>query len=574
MANPKSRKSRNKAEGASNGVEKTSRATQKSSTPSKATQESTKKAGEKMASRSNRTKSKDDSGSGGRRGGSERRGGGGGGNGTLLPPSSSSPSGKKIIMMLILLLVGLFLVGYVLIWQWMLSRVYVGPGQMLVIKANTGKPNPNPSWYQVVPKGFKGIQEAPVGEGRHFYNPFLYKRTLHRKIIQIGPQEVGLVISRSGKPLPEGQFLADKGFKGVMRQPLTPGKWRLNPIAFQVKKRPAVNIRPGYVGVVMALDKDPKTGKKGILKDVLQPGLYYINPKAFRVEEVEIGFRHINLDNMKFKSLDSFNIELDVSVVWGLKPKNAPHIIKTLGNIREIVAKVIRPQVNTIVRLEGSRHQAREFIEGKTREAFQDRVTKRLKAICNEKKIEILISLVRNIEIPKEVRDPINQSKIAVEERKTKVEMKKTQKIRNKLASLKADVTKGIREVRAGTAKVIAEIKADGQRKVLRIKGEKEVKVAEIMRKVAEIEAQIDLVKGKAVADVIAMLKKAKSDEFFQFAKALGSGKTLANYIFTKKLSKNLKVMLRYAGPGTFWTDMSKGMMQQAANGKILQGKK
>ena len=110
---------------------------------------------------------------------------------------------------------------------------------------------------------------------------------------------------------------------------------------------------------------DPLTGIKGLQKDVLQPGLYYINPKAYKIDEVEVGFRHISLNNIRFKSLDSFNIELDVSVVWGLLPKNVPHIIQTLGNIREIISKVIRPQVNTIVRMEGSKHKAREFIEGK-----------------------------------------------------------------------------------------------------------------------------------------------------------------------------------------------------------------
>lgn len=494
------------------------------------------------------------------------------------PPKPTKKSGNPLVPMLLrygAIGVVVIAVGYLFVWQWVISRIYVGPGEMLVLTAKVGKTNADPGTYQVVERGTKGIQKDPIGEGRHFYNPFFYKRKLFPGIIEILPEEQGVVVSRSGKPIPENRILAEPGFKGVLRAPLTPGKWRLNPYAYKVEKVKAVRIRPGYVGCVIALDVDPETGKKGIMKKVLQPGLYYINPRAYRVEEVEIGYRNITLENIKFKSIDSFDIELDVSVVWGLKPKNVHHIIRTLGNINEITAKIIQPQVNTIVRLEGSKYRAREFIEGKTREAFQHQVTKRLKAVCKLKKIEILIGLVRNIEIPKEVRDPINQSKIAVEERMTKVEMRKTQVIKNKLEELKADVQKGIREVKAGTAKIVAEVGANGQRKVIKIKGETEVEVAVINRKTAEIQAQIELVRGKAKAQVIEMLKRAKADEFIQFAKALGSGKALARYTFTKNLPKNLKIMLRYAGPGTFWTDMNNNAaFRNAANAKILSNSK
>lgn len=483
------------------------------------------------------------------------------------------PNAKRWLFSLFVVVGIGFVVGYLFVWKWVLSRVYVGPGEMLVLTSNVGKPNPNPEWYQVVPTGFKGIWADPLGEGRHFYNPFLFKRTLIPTITYIGPDEVGIVVSRSGKPLPQGQFLAEPDYKGIQRSPLTPGKWRKNPVGYEIRKIKATRIRPGYVGCVLALEKDPVTGQKGILPNVLQPGLYYINTKAYRIEEVEVGYNSITIDNIKFKSIDSFDIVLDVSVVWGLRPKHVPHIIRTLGNVSEVVSKILQPQVNTIVRLEGSRHQAKEFIEGKTREAFQNRVTQRLKEICQEKKIEILIGLVRNIEIPHEVRDPINQSKIAIEEQQTKAEMRKTQEIKNQLETLKADVNKGIREVKAETAKMIAEIAANGQQKIQQVKGETEVEVSVIMRDEAEIRAQIKLVKGRAEAQVIALMKRAKADEFTQFTQALGSGHTLARYTFTQNLPKDLKIMLRYAGPGTFWTDMNPGRsgLQRAANAKILE---
>lgn len=467
--------------------------------------------------------------------------------------------------------------GYFIVWQWMISRVYVGPGQGMVLKANVGKANPDPAKFQVVKSGYKGVQEGVIGEGRHFYNPFLYERRILNTITTIGPMEVGVVISKSGEPLKEDQFLADKGYKGIQRQPLTPGRWRLNPIAFKIQKMKAIQIRPGYVGCVTALAPDPAANikKQGILTKVLQPGIYYMNPRAYKVEEVEIGYHQLTLNDIQFKSIDGFRIKLDVSVVWGVKPSNVPELIRTLGNIKDIVTKIIQPQVNTIVRLEGSKHGAREFIEGRTRLNFQREFTRQLKKIASERQIEILIGLVRNIEIPHEVRNPINKTKIAVEQRKTKKEMGKTQKLRNVLEELQQDVFKGVREAKAVSTRMQAKLQADGRLKVLAIQGETEVKVAEIMSKVAAIEAKIKLLKGKAKAQVTEMLKRAKADKFAQFARALGSPEALANYIFTKNLRSDLRIMLRYAGPGTFWTDMSRSgdMLNKAASAKIIQSR-
>ncbi|MCA9524141.1 MAG: hypothetical protein KC609_24405 [Myxococcales bacterium] len=486
-------------------------------------------------------------------------------------PSFNKATLIRGIVLALVVLLGLYFV----LWRWMFSRIYVGPGETLILKANVGKDNPDPINLQVVPNGYKGVLRDVVGEGRHFYNPLTYSRTVVRNLVEIKSNEVGIVVSKSGKPLPNGVFLADTNdYKGVLREPLTPGLYRLNPMAFQVIKAPVTVIRPGYVGNVTALHPDPKHGVKnrGILPTVLQPGRYYINPKAYQVEEVEIGYRHLKLADVTFKSIDSFDIKLDITVVWGIKPINVPKIINELGNIDDVIAKIITPQVNTIVRIEGSRHQAQQFIEGDARKRFQEEFTAKLKSVCASKNIDILIGLVRNIEIPLAIRDPINQSKIAAEERTMKSAMGKTQILRNALEDLTADVVKGVRETNAETEKMIAQIQADGEKEVLKTKGETEVEVAKIMKRVAEIEAKIKLVKGGAQAQVIEMLRTAEADAFTQFVKALGSSKALSGYIFTKNLPKNLKIEMRYSGNGTFWTDLPPGndALKRGATLKIL----
>jgi hypothetical protein len=68
------------------------------------------------------------------------------------------------------------------------------------------------------------------------------------------------------------------------------------------------------------------------------------------------------------------------------------------------------------------------------------------------------------------------------------------------------------------------------------------------------------------------LISTAKADEFTQFAQALGGGLTLARYIFTIHLPQNLSIIMRYAGPGTFWTDLPKNsdVLKRASEAKIL----
>lgn len=56
-----------------------------------------------------------------------------------------------------------------------------------------------------------------------------------------------------GDDLPPGTILATARSKGILRDVLRPGKYRINPFAYTVKAVPAIQIRPGHVGVVTSL---------------------------------------------------------------------------------------------------------------------------------------------------------------------------------------------------------------------------------------------------------------------------------------------------------------------------------
>ncbi|MBN2144617.1 MAG: hypothetical protein JW774_08340 [Candidatus Aureabacteria bacterium] len=195
------------------------------------------------------------------------------------------------------------------IWSWGFCRFYVPPDRMAIITAKTG--DALPAGEILAEKGQKGVWKEVLGEGRYFFNPILYEKEI-RPLIRIDIGKVGIVTSKVGQNLPPGEFLAEKGQKGIQKAVLGPGKYRINPYGYEVHFFDALQIPIGYVGVVTSLSGKEtqeglfaKPGEKGVLSNVLQPGLYYINPRQYMVNILEVGTNQISLigktDTMQMK---------------------------------------------------------------------------------------------------------------------------------------------------------------------------------------------------------------------------------------------------------------------------------
>jgi len=108
--------------------------------------------------------------------------------------------------------------------------------------------------------------------------------------------KVGIVVSKVGSDLPEGEFLAAAGQKGIWRQVLGPGRYRLNPYGYRIDLIDAISIPSGTSAWSRACPgarprraSSPAPGTRGCARTCCQPGLYYVNPKELRVDVLEIG---------------------------------------------------------------------------------------------------------------------------------------------------------------------------------------------------------------------------------------------------------------------------------------------
>lgn len=192
------------------------------------------------------------------------------------------------------------IIGLITGWVWTSWRIYVPAGYMAIVTAKSG--NPLPPGAILAEEGQKGVRREPLAEGRHFLNPITHDWRLV-PIINIPAGSVGVVTAKNGRELAPGEILApDHDSKGVWKDVLGPGSYRLNPEGYHVQTMSAINIPIGYVGVVTSQAGRPaadglfaEPGEKGVWEKVLQPGLYYVNPRAYQVDVVEIGMNQVSI---------------------------------------------------------------------------------------------------------------------------------------------------------------------------------------------------------------------------------------------------------------------------------------
>ena len=486
-------------------------------------------------------------------------------------------------------------------FEWTVNRIYVPAGSSLqlrykgVLLFGINRPAKQGFWAE---EGQVGILQKLRGPGRHFYCPIWWERTVVPDIV-ILPGEVGVVTCKLGESLPAGEFLVDGDvgsaqFKGILRKVLAPGRYRINPYGNEVtviktqidkdqKHSGWVNIPTGFVGVVTNLASNPhRKQESGIQDKVLPPGLYPTNPREMQIDVVEVGYRESTIavksvldekgkakvdesgepliaseDGINFPSSDGFQINLDFTAIWGLLPEQAPHAIKTFGNVKQVENKVVVPQIESICRNNGSNYSATQLLVGADREIYQTDTLQDFKKVLNEKDISLLYGLVRHIYIPKEVRTPIQLAFIADELKLTRQQEQETAKEEANLREAEQKVILESERVKVETKKDVASKIAEGDKKAAETEAETRQKVAAIAKNTAELEAQAKLAIGQAENEGKKLVEQAKANRFKMAVDAFGTASAYNAWQFATGLPSDMELKLFYAGEGTLWTDMN-----------------
>ncbi len=483
------------------------------------------------------------------------------------------------------LAVGVPLIGALLflLILWHTFFHYVPPGHMLIVVSKNGEPL-DPDEVLAGP-GQKGIQKEVLGEGWHFVMPVVFTTEL-RKNLEVPPGQVGIVVSKGGKPPADGRELAnrDRGERGILPDVLPPGSYRLNPYGYDVELVPATEVKPGYVGVLRRLLGRKNASvfangpdEKGILREVLQPGLYYVNTKAYEVIHCEVGIdqtsfreRHKNGEHaISFQVKDGYTISLECTIEWEVLPKDAPALAAEFGTERRdgrvvvpfsaIERNIIDQHVRRISRDRGFNFGAQDFLDGANREAFQADFTRELERVCGEKNVKVRSAFIRHILIPDAFLEQKRMKQMAIEKKITNEAKELTAASDAEVEREKSMVDQAVAKVKAETKRLVAGIEREKENVVSRTDAEIEALKADYGARTALLDAERQTVLGGADAEATRLRETAKSGLYKLKMDVFGNdGAAYLRYTLAQQLNPKLSLRLFHSGPGTLWTNMDR----------------
>ena len=481
-----------------------------------------------------------------------------------MPPSSRSRknvSNAPNLGVLAMPLVALAVVVLLPVWFWVFCRIEPGPGEIAVLIRKTGKDLPS-GQILALEKGQKGIQLDVLAEGRYFRNPYYWGWEIH-PITDIPPGKLGVLTLLHGEELSTGGILAPEGFKGIVPEVLRPGKYRINPYAYSVQTFDAITVRPGFGGVVTSLtgldvlngevaagDRNTflvKEGMKGVRTEVLDAGTYYLNPYMVTVVEVNLQSQRFELsgeDAISFLTLDGFTVNVEGTIEYALMREQAARLTHQVGDMDDILKKIVLPKARGFSRIEGSMNPAKNYIAGTTRQKFQDNLEAHLIAQCKAWGVDIKSVLIRNITPPDAIASIIREREVAVQDAAKYGQQIEQAKSEAELVKQEMLAVQNKEKVEADTRRIRAVIGAEQEREVKLTRANKDLEVAKLENAAAKAQAEAKLLKAKAEGDVIRMRFEADASVIASQVQAFGTGMTLARYVFYGKVAPRIQSIL------------------------------
>jgi len=262
-------------------------------------------------------------------------------------------------------------------------------------------------------KGYRGPQLDTLQPGIYFINPNLFDIKIE-SVAEVLPgyvavirSNVGLELERSsegpdrttsegklGGPIHEDVekiLITNKYTRGIWREPIAPGKYNLNSIAFTAYQVPtsAVTIdwaTEGRIGTEVKGVKSPETKAAAVL---------------------------YSFDPLKVTSKDGFQLEVNVRMVIRIQPGNAAYIIARFGSVANLnlIDQIVHPLIDSSFRNKAGEKKAIDFFQSRT--DLQTEALAHAKDRFSEYNVEAQNLLIAYIDIPKDLLDTQTKKEIA-----------------------------------------------------------------------------------------------------------------------------------------------------------------
>lgn len=438
------------------------------------------------------------------------------------------------------------------------------PEGRLLAKKVLGHNNFNDGEAFIKNGGEKGRQLDVLMPGRYRLNPMLFQVKKDTPWVSVGPDQVGIVTIKEGKPISiAGKIAADEipseihnnfqdaagfieagGQKGLQIPVLRAGNYAINPWFAHIELVEMIKVDIGFCGVVTSFvgedgidttddavnAKIVRNGQKGIWAEPLQPGKHPLNTKICKVDIVPTtqillnwadsrSTAHdldSNLKTITLRTADAFNVNMDVSVIIHIPMANAPKVIANLGSVQLMISQVLEPAISSHFRNAAQTVNALDLYT--KRAELQAKAKEHIINVLKAHHIDSKDTLIADVVLPTELTKTVSDRQIAEQEKKTFFTQKEAQESRRELENAKAQanmqpkVVESERQVEIEKNKAESSVKAaEGQKasQILIATGKAEsVKIeakgtAEAIKVTADANAEKTKKVGTAEAEII-----------------------------------------------------------------------
>ena len=259
-------------------------------------------------------------------------------------------------------------------------------------------------------KGYRGPQLDTLQPGIYYINPNLFDVKVVN-VAEVFPGYVAVIRSNVGLELertpqgPEdatsGEFtgpihedvekilITNKFTRGIWREPVAPGKYNLNTVAFS-----AYQVPTSAVTIDWASEGRIGTEVKGV------------KPVEAKAAGVLYSF-----DPLKVTSKDGFQLEVNVRMVIRIQPGNATYIIARFGSVANLIDQIVHPLIDSSFRNKAGEKKAIDFFQSRT--DLQTEALAHAKDKFSEYNVEAQNLLIAYIDIPQDLLDTQTKKEIA-----------------------------------------------------------------------------------------------------------------------------------------------------------------
>jgi uncharacterized membrane protein YqiK len=371
--------------------------------------------------------------------------------------------------------------------------------------------------------GQRGPQKDILLPGTYYINPLLFK-VIPENAKEVRPGEVAVIVSNTGKDPSEEvrRAMAQKIRERLEREEQEQMHLAAEKLDKVDGENATIDEIKAELGSGDPADKRLDSGAheayvvpegyRGIQESVVGPGRYYVNtlavspiviPTTNQTVEWTAGEVANTFDPFEVISKDGFTMQLEVRVVFRVKPEDAPFMVAKIGDVTRLIQNVMHPLIDSIFRNQASESSAMAYLQNRHEE--QERAEARVRMHLLKYHVDVVNVLICHIRLPEELMKTQTE-KILAEQRQNMYDAQREAEVKRielERTSSQADNQKSLMEATVG-------VDIAGKR-------------SEQRKKEAEGEAYYISETGKAEAEKMRLIGEAQGVAYKEQVNALGA---------------------------------------------------